>query len=562
MLQEIYINNFVLIDELRMEFSPGLNVLSGETGAGKSIIIDALGLLMGERIKNDYIRDENRKAVAEAVFTVSNNSDARTFLMEQGLADEGQDLDTIILSREIHPGGKTAVRINGRNVTVSALKSLSTFLLDMHLQNDRQNILKPTNYLSYVDSFAGGMEDLLQKLAAVYSLLNSTNKQLEDLRLNQRNRVQRLDFLNYQIQEIHDARLREGEDEELKEQHVRIKNAGKLLDGSNRVLALLYNAEETSSAYDSVSAALAETANLKGDSFFIGLAEQLESIYYSLQDISARIATFIDGLDFEPGQLEETEDRLYLIGRLKNKYGVSIEEILEYLAKAEAEREALEQCGQSQESFQQEILRLENQYNLLAEELSSRRRQAALLLEEKVFKELMDLNMPDIKFQVEISRKSSPGPRGLDEIELLFSPNLGEEMKPITRIASGGEVSRFILALKKALADVYHIPTLVFDEIDVGLGGSALNAVARKLAELSIKHQLILVTHSPQVASYAKENYVIEKYVEDGRTFTRIKRLNEEEKVREIARMLDGENYSDLTLAHAHQMMVQAGLLF
>jgi DNA repair protein RecN (Recombination protein N) len=555
MLQEIYISNFVLIDELRMEFSAGLNVLSGETGAGKSIIIDALGLLLGERIKHDYIRDQDRKAVAEAVFEVRNNNDVHIFLLEQGLVDDDEIIETIVLSREIHPSGKTAARINGRNVTVAALKTLSTYLVDMHLQNDRQNILRPVNYLGYVDGFAQDTEDLLQNIARLYSLLSTRRRQLEELKMNQQNRVQRLDFLTYQIREIEESELRESEEEELKELRDRIKNAGKLLEGSSTILELLYSSEKAKSAYDQVSAALDVTHDLKSDSFFADMVEPLENIYYSLQDLSGRISAFKDKLEFEPGQLEEIEDRLYRINKLKKKYGENIKDILAYLENARADREALDQSDELQAEIEQEILSLDAHYMQLAAELSRKRKQAALLLEEKVHSELQGLKMPDIKFQVAVKEKNNPGLKGMDEIDFLFSPNPGEEMRPVTRIASGGEISRFIIALKKALADVYHIPTLVFDEIDVGLGGSALNAVARKIAELSRAHQLILVTHSPQVASYADQNFIIDKYVKDDRTFTRVKCLDAEDKVREIARMLDGEQYSDLTMEHAREMI-------
>jgi len=558
MLQEINISNFVLIDELRMEFTAGLNILSGETGAGKSIIIDALGLLMGDRINNDFIRDESRKAVIEGVFDVSDNADARIFLLEQGLAVDADDGESIIVSREISPNGKTSARLNGRPVTVATLKTLSTYLVDMHLQNDRQNILRPINYIDYVDSFAEYGEDLLQDLASLYQLLSSKHKQWEDLKLNMQNRVQRLDFLNYQIKEIEGSGLQEDEEGELKELRDRIRDAGKLLDGSNRILKLLYGSDESSSAYDQISAALDVTADLKKDSFFAELVEPMETVYYSLQDLAGRISEFKDKLEFEPGQLEEVENRLYLISKLKNKYGDSIKDILIYLEKARAERKILEESEEAQDKIQTEIVQLNSEYTHLATELSQKRALAAKVLKEKVHEEMMDLNMPNINFEVSLEKKNIPGVNGIDIIDFLFSANPGEEMKPVTRIASGGEISRFILALKTALAGVYRIPTLIFDEIDVGLGGSALNSVARKLAELARGHQLILVTHSPQVASYGAKNFNIEKYIESEKTYTRIRSLDSDEKVLEIARMLDGESYSQLTLEHAREMIAMA----
>jgi DNA repair protein RecN (Recombination protein N) len=555
MLQEIYISNFILIDELRLEFSTGMNILSGETGAGKSIIVDALGLVMGERINSDFVRDANHRVVVEAVFDVSRNAEVRLFLLQQGLADDQEEIDTIILSREIIPNGKTIGRINGRSVTIATLKSLSNFLVDMHLQNDRQSILRPGNYLGYVDSFGGHIEELLEAVAQMYGLLSSKQRQLQELLMNRQHRVQRLDFLTYQIKEIETSGLSSREDEDLRHIRERIKNAGKLLEGSRRILGLLYDSDTGSSAYDQVAAALDVIADNKGDSFIAELIEPLENIYYSLQELSSRISAFKAQLEFEPGQLEEVEDRLHLIGKLKTKYGEKIEDILAYLVRARAEQQLLEQSEERQDELQAEIAQILERYMQLARDLSQRRKAAALILEDKVHDELRDLNMPDIKFEVSVTGEIDPGYSGIDRVDFLFSPNPGEEMKPVIRVASGGEISRFILALKKALAEVYHIPTLVFDEIDVGLGGAALNSMARKLAELSWTHQLILVTHAPQVACFGDRNFTIEKYVQDGRTFTRVKCLEGEEKVRELARMLDGEHYSDVTLEHAREMM-------
>jgi DNA repair protein RecN len=558
MLQEIYISNFVLIEDLRMEFASGLNILSGETGAGKSIIIDALGLLMGDRINSDFIRDESRKAIIEGVFDVSNNSDARIFLLEQGLADEDDDCDMIIVNREINPNGKTSARINGRPVTAAALKLLSTCLVDMHLQNERQNILRPANYLNYVDGFSGQTEELRQTLASLYRLLASRQKQLQELKLDMQNRMQRLDFLNYQIREIEESRLNENEEGELKELRDRIGNAGRLLEGSERILQLLYNSDETASAYDQVSSAINMTADLKKDGFFAELMEPMETIYYALQDLAERIADFKAQLDFEPGVLEEVENRLYLISKLKNKYGDTIKDILIYLDNARTERTSLEKNEEQQGKIETELMRLNGEYFQLADELSKERTLGARALKEKVLGEMLDLHMPNINFEVLIEHQDVPGVNGMDQVDFLFSANPGEELKPVARIASGGEISRFILALKTALADVYRIPTLIFDEIDVGLGGTALNAVARKLAELAQSHQLILVTHSPQVASYGDKNFTIEKYVKDDKTFTRVRCLDSSAKEMEIARMLDGENYSELTLKHAREMIAMA----
>ncbi len=559
MLIEIHINNFVLIDELRIQFSQGMNVLSGEAGAGKSIIIDALGLLMGDRISNDFIRNINHQTLVEGVFDVSSNPDARIFLSKQGLvADDDDEIDTVILSREINPGGKSVGRLNGRYVTLATLRELSIYLVDMHLQDDRQSILRPANYVGYVDGFAADTDNLREEVASLFTACTAAKKQLEDMRLNNQNRIQRLDFLNYQIKEIEDSKLREGEEEELSQLRERIKNAGALLEGSARIIEKLYNSEKTPSAYDQIASALDIAFGLDKDMFFAQLVEPLENIFYSIEEISSNIVEFKEGLEFEPGHLEDIENRLYLISKLKGKYGATIKDILNYLVQARQERNELEEIEERQDEILENLERLQSQYMVRATELTRKRETAALLLEKKIKAEMLELSMPNINFRILLDKKETPGIDGMDHVEFLFSPNPGEEMKPIRRIASGGEISRFILALKTALSEVYKIPTLIFDEIDVGLGGSALNAVARKLNELSRSHQLILVTHSPQIASYGILNFVIEKHVIDNKTYTRVKKLAEEEKVAEIARMLDGEDYSPLTEEHAREMIAMA----
>lgn len=558
MLEELYIDNFILIDDMHLQFSAGINVMSGETGAGKSIIIDALGVLLGDRINTDLVKDNSRRAVVEGVFDVSGNNEALLFLSQQGLNDEDEEQARVILAREIHPGGRSTARINGRQVTVTALKSLGAWLVDIHLQDDRQNIMKPVYYLDYVDGFAGPITDLRQEVSSKFQLLQAQQAQLKELQEGIQYRNQRLDYLDFQIREIESARLYEGEEEELALKRDRIKNAARLLKITNHLLELLYDGEEAASAHDQVGAGLAEVMQVKNDSFFASLAEPLESIYFSLQDIANQAAEFRESLDFEPGELEEIENRLYLISRLKGKYGSGVAEILAHLEKARQEKELLLASEDRLKQAREEFERVRADYLQKAEELSQRRSQAAVTLAARVHQELMDLNMPNICFEVRLSRREIPSSKGIDAIDFWFSPNPGEEMKPVNKIASGGEISRFILALKTALADVYNIPTLIFDEIDAGLGGEALNSVARKLGQLSRNHQLILVTHSPQVASYGHRNLIVQKTVSGGKTYTRVKDLDTDEKVVEIARMLAGDSYTQLTIEHAREMIASA----
>ncbi len=557
MLQEIYISNFVLIDELRLQFNQGLNVLTGETGAGKSIIIDALGLVVGERLKNDMIRDTQKKAVIEAVFAVTDHSRVCSFLEDNGFLDEEDEDKVIIITREILSNGRSLARVNGRNINIGTLKELAGFLLDMHLQHDHLSILKTENYLEYVDSFAPEADNLLTSIKDLYNSIKQVSHQLQELQANENDKLQRIDFLNYQVNEIKKANLVSGEEEELILLATRIRNAEKLVITSTKVLAALYASDQDLSAYDQISCAI-EAINDTEDEHLQSFLSTLEDMYYNLQDIANDISGFRNSLDFEPNLLEETEDRLHEISKLKSKYGASISEIISYYDKALAELEALENSGTKQNELASQLKVLYQEYNEIAKELTEKRKKAALILEKNVNEELMQLNMPNLKFAVEVKPVDKPGINGLDDIEFLFSPNPGEPLKPLSRIASGGEISRFILALKKSLTEVYNVPTFIFDEIDVGVGGTSLAAMAKKLSELAKNHQVILVTHSPQVASYANTHFLIEKQVKNNQTFTYVKQLNYHDKIKELARMLGGENYTEITLQHAGEMLDKA----
>ncbi|HPT69086.1 MAG TPA: DNA repair protein RecN [Syntrophomonas sp.] len=549
----MYIKNFVLIAEQRLDFSSGLNVLTGETGAGKSIIMDALGLVLGERSKNDYVRDESKKAVVEAVFAIQPDNEAYLFLMEQGLIED--DNREAVLSREIFANGRNTARVNGRNVPLSTLKYLGSLLVDMQSQDDRHDFLQVDKYLDYIDSFAVNGTELINQVTESYAGIKTLQEQINKLEKSRQQRAQRIDFLQYQIKEIEDAHLREGEEEEIKALRERIRNAGKYMQGSNQMLECLYGSEQGASAYDLIASAASTAAGLRQDSLFAQILAELENINCSLQDMSAQLSAFKDTLDFEPDQLEKLDDRLYQISKLGKKYGPSIKDILTFEAQCRSELEILEHSEEQQDKLNEELQRQQEEYYRLAGELSHYRSTAALQMEEKVARELSELNMPDVRFKIQITSLPQPGERGMDEVEFLFSPNPGEELRPAARIASGGEISRLILALKTSLAEIYKFPTLIFDEIDAGLGGTALNAMARKVARLGRQHQLILVTHSPQLASYADQHLFLDKYVENGRTFTSVSKLDDQSRITELARMLDGDNFTELTLEHARELI-------
>lgn len=553
MLQEIYIRNFVLIDELRMEFGSGLNVLTGETGAGKSIIMDALGLLVGDRIRNDLIRDAEKRARVEAVFSIGENPEASTFLLANDLIDEEED--NLVVSREIIPGGRSSVRVNGRNLSLNQLRDLASIMLDMHLQHEYLSILNRTKYLEYVDSFIIQEEGVKEQLNACFQEWRKKNIHFDQIKETENNKLQQIDFLQYQIKEIDDAGLQYGEEEELIALRNRINNAQRLLDSTRTVLQLIYRTDHGSSAGDMLNEALGICRSMREEAIFARMQQPLEDMYYSLEDMASEIALFRDSLDFEPAQLEAAEERLYEISRLKSKYGNDIEAILTFGKQARLQLEELNSSQQRQEGLEIEIKQLAEKYTNLSGRLSSMRREAGQVLQERVYKELKELNLPQISFSVDVEPLDRWTAQGSDRVDFLFSANPGQPLRPLEKVASGGEMSRFVLALKSALAAIYRVPTLIFDEIDVGVGGSGLGAMARKLAELAGTHQVILVTHAPQVAAYGGVHYQIDKIIDGTRTTTTVKLLDHEGRVLELARMLAGDDHSELTLQHAREML-------
>lgn len=552
MLVEIYIQNFVLIDELRMEFEPGLNVLTGETGAGKSIIIDALGLVMGERVKNEFIRDSSKKALVEASFEI-NLEEFRNLLQEQGILAEDESM--LIVSREISPGGRNIVRINNRIVSAAYLKEITAWLLDMHVQNERSSLFENEKYLHIVDDFAPEADSMRNRIASVYHQWKEKEQKLRQWQQEENHRLQKIDFLSFQVKEIDAAKLYPGEEEELQSLRSRIRNAEKISAGSRQLINMLYRHEDGNSAHDLISLSLDVVRSLMDEPDIAGLKEPLEEILFSLQEMAGTVSDLQDSLDFQPGALDEIENRLYLIERLKSKYGSSIEEVLAFYRQAQQELEELENYEQVENNLRSEADKLQQEYYLIADQLSAIRREAASRLQEMVRRELVDLHMPHITFEVIVIQKASPAANGYDDIEFMFSANPGESPRPLSKVASGGEISRFILALKSALASTYRIPTLVFDEIDVGVGGTALGAMADKLYQIAADHQVILVTHAAQVASYAHCHYLIDKQVENNSTFVQVTRLQQETREQEIARMLGGYQYSDITLQHARELL-------
>ncbi|MGI6549211.1 MAG: DNA repair protein RecN [Syntrophomonadales bacterium] len=552
MLRELYIKNMILIDELRLQFREGLNVLTGETGTGKSIVVDCLELLVGERINSGVIRDHSSKCLVEGVFEVAIDSPLCQFLQEEGLWEDDDDI--LIIRREITPQGRTINRVNGRTVTAAMLKNLAEYLVDIHLQNANQQVLNPRFHRQFLDCLSPDIREIAPRLADIYHEWKSTVNRIEELQATMGQRIQDMEFIDYQICEIEAAALVEGEDEELLAERNRITNWEKVLQALAQVDHLVFG--DSNGAL--VQLAQAREA-LRGveESFFAELAAVIDESYYLLEDIGPQMSRFRDEQEYDPGRLEVIEDRLQLVNRIKRKYGGTITTALEQLMVLKNQRSSLDNLEFETRELEERQQALWEQYQGLTGRISALRRQAARNLEVRIENELAQLSMPGVTFKIEIL-PASPTASGTDEVVFLFSANPGEPPRPINKIASGGESSRFILALKTALAEAYQVPVLIFDEIDVGVGGQALLALGAKVQELSGNHQVIMVTHSPQIASLADNHQQLQKVFDSGMTRIMARALDFEQRVDELSRMLAGDHADSIAREHARQMLMNA----
>lgn len=557
------INNIALIDRVNIELGGGLNILTGETGAGKSIIIDSINAIMGERVTKDLIRSGKEKASVQAVFSVDYREIA---LLCEKAGIEPEEDGTLIVSREFSVEGKSSCRVNGRLVTVSFLKELGELLIDMHGQHDNQSLLRVDSHRALLDSFIGAdIEDTLREYGAALSKYKEIKSKIKSLSGNRNERERKIDLLKYQMDEIKGAKLKKGEEESLTRDRAILAGSEKIFASMSAAYDLLFSdVRGSNSIIDGINGAISQISSiLKIDDEFADLVRRLEEHLYGLQDVAEDIRNRRDGVEFNPGRLEEIEERLDIIFRLKKKYGSTIEEILQYQASISQEFTQLTQSDELVQELTKELDGVQETLFVLAGDLHEKRRNAAIVLEDSIGKELDDLEMKRAKFKVEImidGEQDAHGDRrytqyGLDKVEFMISPNAGEPLKPLSKIASGGEMSRIMLAIKNILADVDRIPTLVFDEIDTGISGRAAQKVGEKLSDISQKHQVLCVTHLPQIAAMAEEHFGIEKVMDADSTRTFVTSLKGEAAVEELARMLGGASISGISLDHAREML-------
>ncbi len=553
MLTSLKIENVAIIESAAIEFGCGLNVLTGETGAGKSIVIDSINAILGERTSRDIIRTGAQSAKVYAVFEDVNER-VRNFLDENGIDCED---GVLIINRTLSREGKNVCRINGAPVTVSMLREIGGELIDIHGQHDNQSLLSPEKHCGFVDSFAGNA-DLIADYREKYGRLCEIRSKLKKLTTDESSKSQRIDFLTYQIDELEKAEITIGERDELKARKSLINNSQKVIESLN----IAYEALKADGAgIDMITDAESEIANASAYMETLGEAsEKITDIRYELEDIAETVRDAMTEVDFDPSELEDIDERLDLLYRLSKKYGDTEEEMLEYLEKARAELDNIafseERVKELQKQEKEDLAETET----AACKLTESRKTAGEKLSNAICSELEFLDMPNVRFVVKCSDIGLTE-NGKDEIEFLISANAGEEPKPLAKIASGGELSRIMLAIKNVLAETDGVDTMIFDEIDTGVSGRAAQKIAMKLRSASKGRQVICVTHLAQIAAQGDVHLYISKSVSDGKTYTNIKSLIEEERVAEIARIMGGMEITKLQLESAREMLANAGNL-
>lgn len=550
MLTNLYIENIAVIEKSNIDFTHGLNVLTGETGAGKSIVIDAINAVLGKRSSRGMIRTGADAAYVSATF------EELSELVHKKLSAMGYSAEdgSLILSRELSASGKNTCRINSRPATVAALKELGEYLINIHGQNDNLELMNPALHIVYIDALA----DIGERLAAyrgLYRELRAVEEELSSADTDESERLRRMDLLSFQITELEDADITVGEYDALSEERNALQNREKIAKELMRARIALDGDDEVDGALrmtDDAATSVMNASRYLGT--LEGAADRLSSALYELQEISRELESAMDDIDADPHRLEEIEERLDLLYRLRHKYGDSEEELLAYLDHAKKELNALSDYAFNREQLEKRRDELYNNAYNSAKELSDIRKKVCATFRESVEREMAFLLMPDVRLEIR-HEEVEMNTRGIDKIEFLISVNPGEEPKPVSKIASGGELSRMMLAIKTVLSRADFVQTLVFDEIDTGISGSAADRVGKKLHQLSADSQVLCVTHQAQIAAFADNHLFISKSVHDERTFTQVDSLDEQGRVRELARIVGGEQITDSALNHAKQLL-------
>lgn len=551
MLELLHIENIAIIEEAEIAFTPGFNALTGETGAGKSIVIDAMSAVLGQRTSRDLVRTGADKAFVSALF-----SDVDAALCAE-LGIQPDEDGSLMLQREIGADGRNVCRVAGRPVTVSQLRVLGSRLVNIHGQHDGQQLLDEEQHLTYLDSF-GKVDVLLDTYADKYKALTDIRRKMNALQMDEAEKARRVDTLQYQINELERAKLRGGEEEELQSRRTLLRNGEKFISAVSGADYALGGGEDGSGVLDllrQAQDALGAVRHL--DEGFNALYERLGSAYSEVYDIADAVAEQRENFDFSPHELDEVEGRLDQLYRLKKKYGATVEDMLTYLEKCRAELEEITYAGDALARLEKDCVKAEQAAKKAAAALSDARKAAGEALSKAILEELRQLDMGKIRFRVDISEKPLDA-TGMDEVRFLMSANVGEELKPIHKIASGGELARIMLAMKNVLSEQDRVATMAFDEVDTGVSGRAAQKVAEKMARISRKKQVLCVTHLPQLAAMADTHFSVEKGEAGGRTLTHVQRLDRQQRRQELARLTGGSHVSQTMLDGAEELLTQA----
>ena len=564
MLSLLKIKNIALIDELQLEFSHGLNLLTGETGSGKSIIVDSLGALTGDRISSDLIKEGEKSAQIEGLFSVKADAVLHEIFYESGIEiDDANEVD-LIVRRELAASGRNRIFVNNQLVTGNLLRKIGAFLVDIHGQGEQATLFSPSNHLEILDEFAN-LNSLRNNLSAKYSEMAKTQREIESLRDDEAQKLQLLDVLQFQVDEIKKVNPTVGEEDALNEEKRRLNNVEKLSTLSDEAYLLLYeNEESTVTTLEKAARKIVELGEF--ESSFKEYDEGLQSAQAVLADLAFAVRDFRGSLEFSPERLEEIENRLVDLSRLKRKYGGAIETVLAHLEESEARLKNIETFEERKEELKRILAEQRTDYLKIANELHDKRVRAARKFEKEVEANLKAVALEKARFEVQIDAPDAAElnggankkltAKGFDQIEFYFSANVGESPKPLAKVASGGEASRLMLILKTTMKSNDAEKSVVFDEIDTGIGGRVAEAVGLKLKELAKTQQVLCVTHQPQVASLADKHFLVQKETVGKKTKVGVKDLDKAEQIEEIARMLTGANITDTARQHAREMIV------
>ena len=551
MLVELNIKNFALIQELSVEFGVGFNILSGETGAGKSILIDTIDYVLGGKFSKDQIRYGEDKIMVEAVFSIENDE---IYEVLDDLSIEKDDM--LIIRRETTLNGKSIIKVNNRSIVLSQLKKIREKLLDIHGQHQNQNLLNKGTHILYVDEFYHDkIKDLLNEYEELRHTYIENSEKINELKGNE-DREKLADYIKFQIEDIEKANLKVNEDEDLKEEFNMLANAEKISNSLVRAYGYLNSSNEGISILEGLSKVISELSLVENHSDVIREKKvQIEEAFYNLEDVTREIRDIGSEITYDEDRLAEINERIYSISLYKKKYGNSIKEILDNLKNLKEKYNELINSEEIINKLKEEQQKIESKMKIIGKKLHDLRVEASEILEIKIKEELSYVGLEKAIIKIDVVLTENMNSRGYDEVQFLVSANPGEPLKPLEKVLSGGELSRIMLALKCVFVDKDKIPTLIFDEIDTGISGTIGKRVGEKMYEVSIKHQVLCITHLPQIAALSDSHYFVSKEVLNGKTFTGIRMLNKDEKIKEIAKMVGGDEISDVTIENASEMV-------